>query len=411
MKILLSASAFSHKWGSEPGVGWNWAMQLSKDHELVVLTHGYFRSHMQEYVDAHGPLPFRVIYQDMLPLRDVPDTVYMNSTVHFLRWQWTLRPMVKELLKHERFDLIHHLTLGTLRYPSFLQKLGVPMVAGPLGGGERAPVCLYQGLPWKIRIREMVRDLLIFSAAWDPLVNWAWSRTDLLICRTKDSRKAMPWHVRKRTLVIQEIGCPAPDSPTAPMPALPPQKGRLRCLSVGRVIGLKGLHIGLEAMARLRERGITVELNIIGDGDAQAHLEQQAERLGLSQQLKWLGKLPRDEVMRHYKDHDLVLFPSLHDSGGTVVLESISQGCPVVCLDLGGPPHFINETCGRVVEVGNRSMSEVIDGLAQALEGLAQNPDVLLGLRQGAIDQAIRLSWTERVRGAYAQIREKLRIR
>ena len=37
-----------------------------------------------------------------------------------------------------------------------------------------------------------------------------------------------------------------------------------------------------------------------------------------------------------FGSHDLFLFPSLHDSGGFVVLEALSHGLPVVCLDLGG---------------------------------------------------------------------------
>lgn len=37
--ILLSAYACSPLWGSEPGVGWQWALELSKRHDVTVITH------------------------------------------------------------------------------------------------------------------------------------------------------------------------------------------------------------------------------------------------------------------------------------------------------------------------------------------------------------------------------------
>jgi glycosyltransferase involved in cell wall biosynthesis len=409
MKILLIASAFSHLWGSEPGVGWNWAMEMARTHEVTVLTHGYFRSHLQAWEAEHGEPPFRVVYHDLSPLRDEPDTQYMNSTLHFLRWQWHSRRTVRKLLARERFDLIHHLTLGTVRYPSFLQGLGVPLVAGPLGGGERAPARLYAGLPWKLRLKEFVRDLVIWSTAWDPVIHLTWGRTDLLICRTRESRDALPRHLRKQVLLIQEIGCPpalpaVPETPATPL-------GTLHALSVGRLLGWKGIHLSLMSLAELKAQGLNVQLTLVGEGDAQGALQALAGRLGIAEQVHWVGKISRDQVMRLYAQADLMLFPSLHDSGGTVVLESISQGCPVVCLDLGGPPHFIDATCGRVVPVDHARQTEVVAALAGTLRELAElSPHQKRALKEGALSRARALSWRHRVEGAYTQIQQRLRL-
>lgn len=407
MKILLIASAFSHLWGSEPGVGWNWAMVLSRTHDVTVLTHGYFRSHLQAWEAEHGASPFKVVYHDLAPLRAVPDTQYMNSTLHFLRWQWHSRRTVKALLAQDRFDLIHHLTLGTVRYPSFLQGLGVPLVAGPLGGGERAPARLYAGLPWTLRLKEFVRDLVIWSTAWDPMIHWTWGRTELLICRTRETRDALPRHLRNKALLIQEIGCPPALDALPSRRQAPPNT--LNALSVGRLLGWKGVHLSLQAIAQLKSQGLTVSLTLVGEGDAEHTLKALAEQLGIAAQVRWLGKIPRDQVMALYAQADLMLFPSLHDSGGTVVLESIAQGCPVVCLDLGGPPHFIDAQCGRVVPVDARSQGEVVSALARTLQELADlAPAQREALREGALARARSLSWQHRVDNAYAQIKARL---
>src|SRR5262249_17128782 len=52
-------------------------------------------------------------------------------------------------------------------------------------------------------------------------------------------------------------------------------------------------------------------------------------------------RMPPAELFELYDTHSLLLFPSLHDSGGFVVLEALSHGLPVVCLDLGGPREIV----------------------------------------------------------------------
>ena len=55
-----------------------------------------------------------------------------------------------------------------------------------------------------------------------------------------------------------------------------------------------------------------------------------------------------------------MLFPSLHDSGGMVVLESLAYGLPVVCLNIGGPGIIVTNGCGRLVDVVGKSKAEVV---------------------------------------------------
>ena len=43
-----------------------------------------------------------------------------------------------------------------------------------------------------------------------------------------------------------------------------------------------------------------------------------------------------------YRRHHALLYPSLHDSSGNVVLEALFHGLPVVCLDLGGPAEIVD---------------------------------------------------------------------
>ena len=59
---------------------------------------------------------------------------------------------------------------------------------------------------------------------------------------------------------------------------------------------------------------------------------------GLMEQVEWLGWLPQSEVLRHMREADVFLFPSLHEEAGVAVAEARAAGLPIVCLARGGPP-------------------------------------------------------------------------
>jgi glycosyltransferase involved in cell wall biosynthesis len=69
--------------------------------------------------------------------------------------------------------------------------------------------------------------------------------------------------------------------------------------------------------------------------------------------------------LRLYPEFDLVIFPSLHDTGGYTVLEAMANGLPVLCLDCGGPAMAVGEGRGLKVPLGPRS--GVIESLAAGL--------------------------------------------
>ena len=88
--------------------------------------------------------------------------------------------------------------------------------------------------------------------------------------------------------------------------------------------------------------------------------------------------------MRNYYEHDALLFPSLRDSGGMVVLEALAHGLPVVCTDCGGPGCIVNGCCGRVVQTLGRTRDEVIGGIAEALYDLSCDRVLLTKLSRAA---------------------------
>jgi glycosyltransferase involved in cell wall biosynthesis len=96
----------------------------------------------------------------------------------------------------------------------------------------------------------------------------------------------------------------------------------------------------------------------------------------LEDKVQLLGPIPRRDLMERMASSDVLLFPSLRDGGGTVVIEAMSAARPVVCLDAGGPGLHITDSCG--IKVDPKSPAETVAGLADALERLYLDE----GLRQ-----------------------------
>jgi glycosyltransferase involved in cell wall biosynthesis len=129
-------------------------------------------------------------------------------------------------------------------------------------------------------------------------------------------------------------------------------------------------------------------MTIIGQGPEEARLKAQAAALGVSDDVAFIGWLPREKVSQMYDSHDLMVFPSLHDSGGTVVLEALSRGLPVMCLDLGGPRQIVTAGSGITVETSGRNAAEVARAMSDEMLRLFAAPGLLRALSAGAVARA-----------------------
>jgi glycosyltransferase involved in cell wall biosynthesis len=75
---------------------------------------------------------------------------------------------------------------------------------------------------------------------------------------------------------------------------------------------------------------------IAGDGDLRAALEQQARRLEIQSHVRFLGRVDNRSLPGYYAAADLFVLPSEVESWGTVMLEALACGTPVVTTDTTG---------------------------------------------------------------------------
>lgn len=395
MKILLSAFAFAPNVGSEPGVGWRWAAELGKQHEVTVVT-DMTRRVLVEAEGVELPPNVRVVYFRPAWLRAMP----LNSATApllYTLWQFGLLRFARHLQRGQGFDLAIHCTYGVFRHPSFLGYLGIPFVFGPVGGGEDAPLALKRSIHGREKTKELLRSLLNKAALFDPFLWAAYARATLILTKTEDTRQALPWPFRRRAIVYPEIGIDAPAGiqPTVRQPGEP-----LRVLFAGRLLGWKGAHLAIRAVAQAVAQGVPVEFTLLGKGPFEPELRKLAAELGVQDSIRWVSQMPQQELFALYRTMHCFLFPSLHDSSGNVVLEAQANGLPVICLDLGGPATLVTHETAIVVATRNQDEAGVVQGLASAIRKLAADEESRVAMSKAAIERVReKMSWEDRANG------------
>jgi glycosyltransferase involved in cell wall biosynthesis len=111
------------------------------------------------------------------------------------------------------------------------------------------------------------------------------------------------------------------------------RSARLRIVSVGRLVPVKGQDILITALSRMEAQQIPAECVFVGDGPERQRLEQLAERVGVSDRVRFLGF--REDVGQIVSECDVFCLPSLTEALPFAVLEAAARAMPIVASRVG----------------------------------------------------------------------------
>ncbi len=129
----------------------------------------------------------------------------------------------------------------------------------------------------------------------------------------------------------------------------PADAGRQRLLFVGRLAGIKGVPILLEAVATLRERFPAMTLTLIGDGPERGAIEAEAARRGIADHVEFTGYLSQAAVAERLAEADLFVLPSFAEGVPVVLMEAMAAGLPVVATRVGGVAELVEDGVSGVL--------------------------------------------------------------
>jgi colanic acid/amylovoran biosynthesis glycosyltransferase len=129
-----------------------------------------------------------------------------------------------------------------------------------------------------------------------------------------------------------------------------------RLLYVGRLATNKGLPILLQSLVSLKSSHPDLVLTVVGDGAERKALEAMTEKLGLKEQVKFVGYRSQAEVREHLQHTDIFVLPSFAEGVPVVLMEAMAAGVPAIATQIAGIGELIEDgISGFLVPPGDPS--------------------------------------------------------
>ncbi|MCS4185181.1 glycosyltransferase family 4 protein [Salinibacter ruber] len=224
--------------------------------------------------------------------------------------------------------------------------------------------------PTSAGMRRHVRwaDVFVQSGISLRSLHWpVWTGTPLVIIHHNllsggQDTGVRAWLKRRATHLGVNVAVSGPVAETVPGPVVripntfrpvydqpdAADESRDGLLFVGRLVSVKGADLAIEALRRLRERGVDTTLTICGDGPERGTLERQVRDADLQDAVTFEGWTDPDELADRYRRAEFLLVPSRYETFGIVALEALASGCPVVAAETGGLLEAVG-ACGLLV--------------------------------------------------------------
>ncbi len=404
LSVLVIAEAANPEWTSVPLLGWSHAYALSKTCNTHLATQirnkeaiertGWKEGKEFSAIDSEGlAAPFHKIALWLRGGDNLGWTIStaLNSLVYpyfeYLCWK-----RFKDELKSGRYDIVHRITPVSPTAPSYLakklRKIGIPLVVGPLNGGVPWPK---QFLALQHKEKEWlnnVRGLYKFMPGYASLRK----HSNAILVGSMATKEQVPKRYQEKTLYLPEN---AVDSTRFSLRNNSKYELPIKAVFVGRLVPYKGADIAIEAMRELLLNG-KIEFDIYGTGPEESRLKEICTSIGVDKSVRVHGFIPNDTLQTKFVKGDILVFPSVREFGGGVVLEAMALGVVPVIVDYAGPSELVTKETGFSIPIGDRN--QIVEKLKSTLTNICDKPELLSSMRKKSIDRVQQYyTWERKV--------------
>ncbi|NJO03787.1 MAG: glycosyltransferase family 4 protein [Bacteroidia bacterium] len=395
MKILVSAYACNPYKGSESAAGWNWAYQIAKQgNEVWCFTTPNSKADIEKALPETGLTNLHFIYVSVPKWVDRLYKYRPGLYWHYQAWQNHTFRIAKELDKSVQFDVIHHISLGSLQFGSGLWRLRKPFIFGPVGGGQFSKSAFRRYFYWEW-YQEIARFFLSkFLMNFNSNTINTIQTADLIYVTNEETYDMAQKSGARNVQYMLDTGVSQHFWLTE-FPHREP-KEVLKILWVGRMFPRKGIPLVLEALALIDPEQNPYQLTIVGDGPSRQITEKLIVKHKLQNRVVMTGQVPWASVREAYLNHDVFMFCSLRDSFGAQLLEAMAFGLPIITLNHQGARSFVPDNAGIKAPV--KRPRDTVEFLKGAVEFMSANPDKRIELGKNGFDFSRTQTWAEKAK-------------
>ena len=356
MKVLISAIGCNPFLGSESHFGSSAIKCLAQDHELFVITTSRDRPDL-ERAAAAGLVPPGVKYfyaGKFQPWHPNRMRARLQAWREYMDFTRDSLAVAQALHRHEKFDLVHHVTLTTCRVASPMWRLGIPFVYGPLCGNEPFPFRLFPLLSPVGAAFEFSRKLHNAFARFSPGIRQSVRQAAHVFAITEEAAELLA-ALRGSSAGISKLspGFYSAEQVAAFARFVPGKKtdGVLRLYAAGHLGGQKCIALALQALALVKQSGVDFRYHLGANGPEIPHLKKLAVQLGLTREVIFGDNMKREDYLRELGDTHIYLLPSMRETVGLTMLEAMLAGAVPIVADNGGPRIAVTAACGYKIPV------------------------------------------------------------
>lgn len=391
--LLMAAWGISPRWGSEEAVGWNWLVNVPSGWSTTLLTGRRGDEQIQWGIDHGQRAPSLIAVEKPRGAWSLrPGRHPLASRLEmWLAYTTDLRLFslhFQELLRSRRFDLIHQTTIASWRCAMPFHSMGIPTVWGPIGGAEP--------FPWKYAFQTSFQNCL-FEAGRLLTDNVARRRkavidavksVDVIIVTNKQTETFLRSLGRSKPILRRPMVISQERFTTIRCNAGIKDHHRLNIISGGTVEGRKGFALTIQAVSKLKQRGIPVQFVITGRGVEIPKLRKLSIRCGVGDEVVFATHLDADNYIKQLNASHIFCFPSLRDNSPVTLLEAMAAGCVPIVLDNGGPAGVVTPDCGVVLPLETPLLT--VARLEKVLSDLWNGKQTLASMARNSIVEVER---------------------
>lgn len=398
INVLLNVYAVSPKWGSEPGLGWNWIVNLSKYCNVFVITEGEWKEDIEREICKLPQKDNIHIYYNPVSSK-VREMCWNQGDWRFYKyyrlWQEKTLLIARDIVSKYHIDIIHQLNMIGFREPGSLWKIeGIPFIWGPIGGYGWTTLSYLKGQPLQVKFKAIFKNILnILQGKLYPLPRYAMMHASCVMAANSKVYKYIKKNFRDDVILLNETGCYVNYDQMEKE-----ENDIFNILWVGKFDYRKQLELAINTLSYLVQENPNVKLNIVGDNNNESYrrILLLCEKLQLNQNIVWHGKIPNNKVHALMQKSNIFLFTSIDEGTPHVVLESIQNRLPVVCFDTCGQGDIVNDSVGVKIPLGNTTSSSLL--FAREISNLMNNPQRLIAMSKNCFQRQKELSWDTKIR-------------
>lgn len=394
LSILINAYACSPNMGSEPGMAWNWCVNLAKYCELHIITEGEFRNKIEEVLPTLPQGKNMHFYYNPVS-EEIRRMCWNQGDWRFYKfykeWQWKTYLIAKDICKNTHIDVLHQLNMIGFREPGYLWKIeDIQFIWGPVDAKESFPIAYLDGAGLKTKLFMWLKNTITkFQLRYSRRVHLAAKRATFVISASSNSQLSFKKYFNIDSPLLNETGCYVQDHPVMDKS----EKEIFDVLWVGKLDFRKQLGLAIRSIAEAKNKNIRI--HIVGGGDNSSYLAL-SKILGLEKQCIWHGAVSHSEVQKIMQNSDLFFFTSVAEGTPHVVLEAIANNLPVLCFNTCGQGDSVNSNVGIKIELSNPEMS--IKEFSRILNELENNRLLLQNMALNCKFRQEELSWDKKIK-------------